>query len=180
MKTIVIILLVLLAAVPIVNAGENLDNWCDAGGPWGDGRCNAETEALTQWYYTCGWYMARFERGEFSRGQVNSSCLNLLPPVTIVTIAELTPEQIAAICKVHTLPDGVTTSNVCGYSNQTGTIDTFNDGIINLLVVFVNLGDPCPQLPNFFDTGPNSGNYFWSDPVYAPLNLLPQNCTYMQ
>lgn len=175
---ITLMVMLLFVMIPLVNAGDALDNWCDAGGPWGDGRCNAETEALTKWFYTCGWYMARYERGEFSRGQVDSSCLNLLPPIPIVNIADLTPEQIAAICKLHTLPDGVTLSYVCGFSTQTGTIDTFNDGVINLNVLFTNLSDPCPPSPKFFDSSPNSGNYFWSDPVYTPLNLLPQNCTY--
>jgi len=40
----------------VVNTG---DNWCNAGEPWG-GRCNvAESIALTNYLWRCGWYFAQ-------------------------------------------------------------------------------------------------------------------------
>jgi hypothetical protein len=40
-------------------------NWCYAGEPWGDGRCNAAglTPEQVSWYWDCGWYWAQAAHG---------------------------------------------------------------------------------------------------------------------
>lgn len=47
------------AATPI-----ETNNWCYAGGPWGDGRCNDPDPNVRAWYWNAGWYFSAFERGE--------------------------------------------------------------------------------------------------------------------
>ena len=61
------------------------DNWCTNPDRWGDGRCNVEGDIwLTNWYYICGYYMARVESGEYVKGLdgqlVADGCLVPLPP----------------------------------------------------------------------------------------------------
>lgn len=35
------------------------ENWCYAGGPWGNGRCSASSDpAVNEWYWTCGYWRA--------------------------------------------------------------------------------------------------------------------------
>ncbi len=54
---------VLIEGIDAACGGEL--NWCDAGQPWGDGRCNADglTDAQVDWFWTCGWHWAQFTRG---------------------------------------------------------------------------------------------------------------------
>jgi putative hemolysin len=51
-----------LATVALADGETNTEdpnqNWCYAGGPWGDGRCNAVDPDLNNWYWTCGYYRA--------------------------------------------------------------------------------------------------------------------------
>jgi hypothetical protein len=43
------------------------ENWCFAGGAWGDGRCTViGNVALTEWYWTAGYYRAAAEAGRMS------------------------------------------------------------------------------------------------------------------
>jgi len=61
------------------------DNWCTNPDKWGDGRCNVEGDVwLTNWYYICGYYMARIESGIWPKGPegqlVADGCLVPLPP----------------------------------------------------------------------------------------------------
>lgn len=160
-----------LIFVPSVFADDPIDNWCDAGGPWSDGRCTSE------WYWTCGWYMVRFESGEIGRFEVNSACNSLLPPLPIEQISQLPAEQRAAICKLF--PD-IANSTACAGLDQTGTIDVHSDGAVDTWVLFVtNL--PCSQpsnMPPLYDETETSQNAYWSDSEFAPLNLNAYNCAY--
>jgi len=69
------------------------DNWCTNPDRWGDGRCNVEGDIwLTNWYYICGYYMARVESGEYPMGPagqlVADGCLVELPPPPTVLIGD--------------------------------------------------------------------------------------------
>lgn len=87
MKTFALIgiALLLLLLVPVVGAQQptsGVDNACEAGGSMA-GKCTSE------WHWTCGWYVARYERGEFSLGQVPADCaasliVPYLPPTQVV------------------------------------------------------------------------------------------------
>jgi hypothetical protein len=60
-------------------AQDELDNWCDAGGPW-EGKCNiADNPDLTAWNYKCGYAFARYERAEWNWSQVYKECKVSLP-----------------------------------------------------------------------------------------------------
>jgi hypothetical protein len=51
------------------------DNWCYAGGAWGDGRCTVPGNgALTEWYWTCGYYRAQVIKGTFSVSEIPQTC----------------------------------------------------------------------------------------------------------
>jgi Ca2+-binding RTX toxin-like protein len=45
---------------------EDTSNWCDAGNVWGDGRCNTDDEALTNWLYNAGWWFQRVTEGDIT------------------------------------------------------------------------------------------------------------------
>lgn len=44
---------------------SNQANWCYAGGPWGDGRCNTGDFATTQYMWLAGWCHAQVENGNY-------------------------------------------------------------------------------------------------------------------
>jgi hypothetical protein len=56
---------------PAVNARANA---CYPGGAM-EGKCD------TEWEWTCGWYLIRYNAGMYSRSQVPATCASLLPPV---------------------------------------------------------------------------------------------------
>lgn len=67
----------LLAQEPEI--GTPQDNACNEGGVmW---RENSVDGCTSDWHWTCGWYMARFSDGRFSREQVPAVCASLLPPL---------------------------------------------------------------------------------------------------
>jgi hypothetical protein len=59
---------------------EPVDNLCDAGQAWDDGRCEFDgyegARALT---WTCGWYMARYWDGRFSAQDIPDFCQHYIP-----------------------------------------------------------------------------------------------------
>jgi hypothetical protein len=83
-KKLWLILIVVLLAVPLaVHAQESVpDNACYEGGSM-EGNCT------TEWHWTCGWYLARYEVGIFSRGQVPQTCQVLLAPQVFAAGATL-------------------------------------------------------------------------------------------
>lgn len=52
---IAVIALLLFSISMIYAEGEN---WCDPGGPWGDGRCDNPNPDISAYYYEMGWCMA--------------------------------------------------------------------------------------------------------------------------
>lgn len=69
--------------------GNRADNECYAGGTMA-GKCDngfhadgSTTPAEVEWAWKCGWYMARFNDGVISRGDVPNECGILLPAISI-------------------------------------------------------------------------------------------------
>lgn len=154
-------LLVTLMFVPSAFA-DGIDNECNEGGAMA-GKCD------TEWEWTCGWYLARFNRGELNYQTVPATCVILLPPPPAAVIAQLSPEAVSQICKLY---PGFSNSTACAYAKfKTGTVDNWSDGSINFEVVFYTSPQPCP--PGYTDHNVNSeptgNNFFWSDPVFAPI-----------
>lgn len=78
---ILFVLLVALAALAFASIAladqveDPKENWCYEGGPWGDGRCTVPGDgALTEWYWTCGYYRAQVIKGTFSVSQIPQTC----------------------------------------------------------------------------------------------------------
>lgn len=47
--------------------GTPEDNWCFAGGPWGDGRCDQGDAGQRNYMWLMGWIMPRVQRGEIAQ-----------------------------------------------------------------------------------------------------------------
>lgn len=54
--------MVALAPTAVLTPVET-NNWCYAGGPWSDGRCNDPDPNIRAWYWNAGWYRSALERG---------------------------------------------------------------------------------------------------------------------
>lgn len=53
------------------------ENLCYPGGAWGDGRC------VNDWFWTCGYYLARFSDGRLPRSGVPTMCGSALAPIVL-------------------------------------------------------------------------------------------------
>jgi len=97
MSKIIFYLLIILFVLPLtVLAQDNTynpapespqDNECFAGGTM-EGKCSStdiDGNGLIEdwemnWHWECGWYLARFNNGVFSRSDIPRRCRSLLPP----------------------------------------------------------------------------------------------------
>lgn len=70
----VIFLLVLAGGVLADGVEDPTDNWCYAGGPWGDGRCSDSNPDIANWYWTCGYYRAQVVKGTMGDTQIPETC----------------------------------------------------------------------------------------------------------
>lgn len=68
------ILLIIGSLITAQEPRTPADNWCFEGGAWDDGRCGNGTEYENKWHWTCGWYMARFEAGTFTKTDLPVTC----------------------------------------------------------------------------------------------------------
>ena len=70
----------LLPSTTDAQTTTNIDNWCDAGAPWGNGRCSAPdlTNAQQQWLFETGWYLARWSNGDLACMQLPAYVQSLL------------------------------------------------------------------------------------------------------
>jgi hypothetical protein len=71
-----LLMLVMLAGLTAAVAaqdGASDENACNAGGSL-EGRCDWPTDAEDDWAWTCGWYIAHFESGEFGLSGVPEWC----------------------------------------------------------------------------------------------------------
>ena len=76
-----------LGLVSVAFAEEDpTDNWCYAGMPWGDGRCDGDGDAaLSEWYWTCGYYRAHAAQGTFPLTSIPETCRFIPPPPAVST-----------------------------------------------------------------------------------------------
>jgi len=85
MRVVSILLLILLFSAIVIVAQETpVENWCDEGGVWDDGRCGEGSVEELIWHWTCGWYMAQVDKGEFSIDELRVNvpdCESLYPPI---------------------------------------------------------------------------------------------------
>jgi hypothetical protein len=74
MLLMVLFALTLASAAQDENTGESPeDNACYAGGSL-EGKCDWPTDAEDEWAWTCGWYIARAERGIIAESSVPNRC----------------------------------------------------------------------------------------------------------
>jgi hypothetical protein len=92
------------------------ENWCYAGGAWGDGRCTVPGNgALTEWYWTCGYYRAQVVKGTFSTSQIPQTCR---APVAPVTTTSTTP--VVTVTPPTGTPPSTFTANFTFCTNEDG------------------------------------------------------------
>ncbi len=136
MKTaslLLVILLVFIVPISMVSAqqpttgtpaiGSPEDNACNVGGKM-EGKCDSE------WAWSCGWYLARYYSGLFTRQQVIATCQMLLP-VPVAAPSTSSAAGFSPACFTHSVPgvqhdenfNGVPNSvnNVVGTISQNGT-----------------------------------------------------------
>jgi hypothetical protein len=98
MKNLFLVLLIFAFALPFMaqeaeteepEPYTHADNECYAGGTM-EGRCNQDTngdgtvsQAEIDWAWNCGWYIARYNDGLFTRADVPSWCAVLLPALLV-------------------------------------------------------------------------------------------------
>lgn len=97
-----------------------------------------EGKCISDWYWTCGWHLARYERGEYTVLEVPQDCaasliIPYLPPVQVQELVD----ALMTLCRiVGGLGGG--DIQICFSNNQTGTMDYGFDSIIEVLIVFVH------------------------------------------
>ncbi len=60
-------------------AGNPSENWCYDPAKWGDGRCNSGSPEQNDWHWTCGFYLAAYDRDR-TIGNVPAECQIVIPP----------------------------------------------------------------------------------------------------
>lgn len=85
MRNLIVLAALLLLAVPVIaQEPENPadQNWCYDPDKW-EGGCGNALTFESQWMWTCGWYMAAFDRGDIPREFIATQtyCKELLPPL---------------------------------------------------------------------------------------------------
>lgn len=138
------------------------DNACyEQGSMWRENpldRCN------TVWAWVCGWYLARYEKGELD--EVPEACqilLDLIPrPTTTITLpdgtTEIIEEEPPADPNCLTLQTVFPGTEMC----VSGNMVTFDgaaggmalpegpDGVVDTIEIIVAEGGPCPVGSNFY------------------------------
>jgi hypothetical protein len=124
------------------------DNECYEGGMM-EGRCNQDmdgdgivSQAEIDWAWNCGWYIARYNDGVFSLGQVPSWCLVLLPRPVEHSVNPTT--GLAPVNCTVAVVSGV--SGTWCFQGIVLTADFNSDGTIDQIYYVVPAGDPCPPM----------------------------------
>lgn len=168
MKVISLFLLMLLLVVPIASAQEPAeDNACNPGGSM-EGKC------ISDWHWTCGWYLARYERGEYTVLEVPQDCaasliIPYLPPVQVQELVD----ALITICRV--IPTIIPIEH-CFSNNQTGTADFGLDNIIDVWFVFVQSVCPPSHPLGLQPTTNFTSDGFTAEDLFQILKLNPLFC----
>jgi hypothetical protein len=129
--------------------GSKEDNACNEGGSMSPG-CTSD------WAWSCGWYLARFQSGLYSRAQVPATCAILLPPLP-VPAAPAAPAATGPFCVFVFGPNYV---NFFGGFSLSGPTRVYSDPacavpstLENLREVYIGDGrDPNAACQEFFGT----------------------------
>lgn len=161
-----------------------VDNLCDEGELWGDGRCQIpQIPGATELAWRCGWYAARILDGRLPASALPTACqpamtdlLTTLPPV--LEICKLDSEEGAQV-------------TICVRSDQTGSI--FDDDeelefpfeiILRFIPEFPQGPEDCPSVPGYEPIFPLTASELINDFGFtseelASLGLLPFACAYL-
>lgn len=90
-------LILLLSVLPAIAQEPVTDpvneNWCYNPARW-QGDCGDASTFESEWHWTCGWYMAGFERGEITRAFIETTyCKELLPPLPPPSTSTVIPDS---------------------------------------------------------------------------------------
>lgn len=151
-------------------APDPADNLCYEGGAWDDGRCDIPGhDGATQLAWTCGWYMARYYRGDIRAEDVIADCQHLIVRGTDV------------ICKI------IESDTLCLRSNQTGEVTYIECEepcvVFRFIDTFPEGPEDCPVVDGYFPVEPIvtyedfEGDF--TDDELASLGLKPYGCAYV-
>lgn len=153
-------------------------NWCYAGGPWADGRCNDPDPVVRDWYWNAGWYNAALAGGKINsipeQYRHPTSVPTTAPPGPTATPPGPTPTPVPTIVCIDYAPQGFVGSslidtglvaqNVAVYD----TVDCTGPEGVNFALVFgANVAEANTNCAsNFGGTVPVANDY---TNVYANL-----------
>jgi hypothetical protein len=156
MQKLLLLLLIFAIALPFMAQEQEAeepapytraDNECYAGGTM-EGQCNQDmdgdglvSQAEIDWAWNCGWYIARFNDGLYSRTDVPAWCSILLP---VETNNESTAQESSGVCFISGLGH-----ELCLDGNYL-SFDADNDGTIQWVAYLTS--DSCPFGTMFSNT----------------------------
>ena len=176
----VVALLIAVISASAVSAQEGspdsdpADNLCYEGGAWDDGRCNIPGhEGASELAWMCGWYMARYYRGELIADDVIDSCQHLI-----------IRSGAGEICKTFTEEDE--TEIICLRADQTGDVRYSECSMPCIVFRFIDINpmdeSDCPIVDGYIPFSPvytyDDFEGFFSDDELASLGLKPYGCIY--
>jgi hypothetical protein len=180
------LLAALLILAGVVGAQEEttpVDNLCDAGQLWDDGRCAIPGhEGASELAWRCGYYIARLNDGRLAAGDIPTECAHLITPVSV--LCKLTPAD-------SLVGEGYI---ACIRSDQSGGAsinpdmlpEGFPEELINVSVFEVrfvpDMLSPCPVVPGYFSFGsPVPAGFFevFTGEERASLGLYGFMCFYI-
>jgi hypothetical protein len=181
-RTLLICALILVAALSASFAfaqddapvPDPADNLCYEGGAWDDGRCDIPGhDGATSLAWTCGWYMARYYRGDIRADDVIADCQHLIVRGT------------GEICKVY--EDEFGTETICLRANQTGDVRysecEFACIVFRFIDEYPDEEEDCPVVDGYEPFLPVvtyedfEGDF--TDDELASLGLKPYGCAYI-
>ncbi len=172
-----------ISAVGIAGAqdSEPVDNLCDAGQAWGDGRCNIPGhDGASALAWECGFYMARVLDGRLSQSDLPTQCRHLLEN-----------GGVGGLCVSGYEEEGGYNWEYCFFSDQTGYYAEEYDGEWYTLELFrfisedpdPSQGAVCPEIDGWFPSyGGPLDDWVWdegyTEEELSSLGLLPFYCAY--
>jgi Ca2+-binding RTX toxin-like protein len=149
--TIVVLLLAMAAVAQAQDSAFDPDyNWCFAGEPWGDGRCNNfDDETMIYCHWQMGWYLPRVQAGEYRLEDIASPCLTLALVdgdgcVTLVVVLQNSPYTGNGDINVGSDDFDSSTANlgkICGLEIHGNDNDNFIVGSMGNDVIYGYDGD---------------------------------------
>jgi len=142
--------------------GSPEDNACNAGGSL-EGKCDWPTEAEDQWAWTCGWYIARVDTGEFTVNDVPAWCNYFVAPQIVCYDSSLSGQLDFVLTGALD-----TVSNAQGYASVDGSCSGGPFGVAETLVTAANgtaATDKCTLLLGAGYTGVHMNGLGYNTPA---------------